>query len=220
LIKIGSSGGVGDALLVMSKMLNKYPDKNIFWQHYTGHQIHVEPINDIINWSRYSNINGRCFQTKKTAESAKEFGEYIDTNIINSDAQLPKQETNKNYACIAYNAGRSNDNTNRTVCDDLIDVIESVDNIHLLGTHVRCTKTESIINALEIIDYCKYFIGQDGALAYYSAMIGKPTLINYHLTSLINHYYTQHWSKNVVCTFQGNNVVVIPKQFAEIITPL
>jgi len=67
--------------------------------------------------------------------------------------------------------------------------------------------TDTIIDALSFINGCCLFVGQDGVLAYYSMMLRKPTIVHYHMPSLIQHYFNQNWAYHSIALFGGGNVL-------------
>ncbi len=238
-MNIYSSGGVGDALIVAMKIehMRLWTKTKInYWGHYEKHECHREPCTSII---KHFVSNGDCWidtqPEKRAKELAESNGTYIDTKIINfPHPYLPHPIENNfkfktkiwdhdKYICIQTTAGRLNDNTRRSISFKVIHglkkrfpdrdiVLLGPERLDITENHmINLTgETQSILDAFSIINDCVLFIGQDGIMAYYAAMLGKPTIISYHLPNLLNHYWNNYWSLHAVAMVGGNNVVSLP----------
>lgn len=249
-MKIFSSGGVGDALIVGMKIENLRvwtKAKIQYWQHREKHECHGHACNDIV---KHFVPKGKFILSENPEKESKEIEaigndqfknscKYIDTKIIEfPHPYLPNQIENnyhlstelwdkENYICVQMTAGRLHDNTKRHINFSVIyQLHEKFPNktivmlgpelipyeTNFLGNVINLTgKTPSILDAFSCINNCGLFVGQDGVMAYYSMMLRKNTIINYHLPNLINHYWNNHWSLHglAVCG-AGNNLNKFP----------
>ena len=244
-MKIYSSGGVGDALIVAMKIehLRLWTDAKIEnWGHHEKHECHTEACTDIV---RHFVPDGNFWCVDKPEAMAKELSRlnhgkdrlYIDTRIKEfPHPYLPNPIENnfslstelwelENYIVVQMTAGRLHDNTRRSVQVPAINQLHERfpdKSIVLLGPErmicefdypvINLTaKTVSILDALSCINSCGLFVGQDGVMAYYAAMLGKPTVISYHLPNLLNHYWNNHWSLHCCAMVAGNTVMSLPE---------
>lgn len=115
------------------------------------------------------------------------------------------------YICVQSAAGRMGDSTKRIITPDAIrQILEFFSHfkVVVLGPKQNIFKdrnlinysgrTDSIIDAFKIINNCYAFIGLDGVLAYYAAMIKKSSIIHYHIPTLLNHYFNPMWKSHVI----------------------
>ncbi len=78
--------------------------------------------------------------------------------------------------------------------------------INLAGT------TDSILDCLQLINDCILFVGQDGVVAYYAMMLKKLTIVNFHIPTLINHYWNAAWQNHSLAfTGAGRNLNKLPE---------
>lgn len=130
-------------------------------------------------------------------------------------------EYNKKHIIVQVCAGRMYDNTKRTIGINVINSIakrfpqrnvvligpEQIEYKEKLLSNIQnmTGKTETIIDALSYINMCSLFIGQDGVCAYYAMMKRKPTIVNFHIDSLINHYFNKEWAMHSISLIGGGN---------------
>ncbi|MHA2009816.1 MAG: hypothetical protein ACXADW_02935 [Candidatus Hodarchaeales archaeon] len=230
--KVFSSGGVGDALIVGLKIQHRFPEVEVAWNHFERHQCHGDPILDI---QKQFVKNAIVSIRDKPEEQAKEMcsksnGIYIDTvitNFINPYLKKPlstgKPILNldlKDHVIIHMHAGRMHDNTKRTIAFNVIDDIRHKflnKKIMLVGPEpvdldfpncINLTgKTESVLEAMQAINGCCLFVGQDGVLAYYAMMLKKPALIAFHLPNLVNHYWNGAWALHSLAIIGAGNTL-------------
>ena len=238
-----SSGGLGDALIVFNKIQQMHDiSKCALWSHITGQKEHVEPIRKlamhcfpkafvgVAHIPKKQKDEAVRSQIEKAAENELDFI-YPNTKITEMDYPFLDQHLVRprlrRTMCIQMTAGRMNDSTKRTVDTDVVDWAESrsaISRIVLIGpervktpasTKVinKTGKTPTILEALEYVGGCDYFIGHDGVCAYYAAFLEKVCVINYHIPTLTNHYYNKQWSNHVVPLFAGQTLG--RKQIAE-----
>ena len=226
-----SSGGCGDSLIVGLKLKKLNLDKESYiWNHYEKHAEHENSINEIID---FLELSGRCYITNSPYKDAIKLssvnevypaadqyninGGYISSVISGfSEPYFDISDTtNKQYVIIQTAAGRMKDNTKRIVSPQLIASICHIlphYRIILIGPEKYCSlsnvlnltgKETNLRQIFKLIDNCSLFIGQDGVLSYYSLMIKKPTIVNYHMSTLVSHYWNEKWRNHSLSYSQG-----------------
>lgn len=228
-IQLTSAGGLGDSLIILSKILQKYHIEqwpSIDLNHYEKHECNIQAIGQVLG--RF--INGKCHLVKHPKEEVKkeesEGAAYINTVIHEMESPYfpsglieQKKLTDKEQIVIVSNAGR-NDSTRRIVSDRIVYGLADFfpnSQVVLVGTENRSVKYDKIINLtgkisnvwnlIEIIAGSKMTIGTDGFCCYASAMFGKKTIVQYHLDNLINHYYNIKWSSHVFVNNSPDNIL-------------
>lgn len=230
-----STGGLGDALICLAKILQQNSGR--YWFHGTGHYEHIMPIQDIqsvLPWMHRS-----CEKiTKNTVNNLEESivkhckssnTKYVRLNTKITEMKHPflhmdivKSKTIGNI-CIQMTAGRMTDNTKRIVHPNVIETVFDhypQSKIVLIGPEafkmrksynklINLTgQTNTILDALSIVGGSDSFIGHDGICAYYAAFLKKQTTINYHIPTLTDHYWNKKWT-NVRILKQGNILQVL-----------
>ena len=163
----------------------------------------------------------KVYEVYPAKDQYNQLGGYISSIISNMENPFLEKLiiSSKNYnlgpnISIIRNSGRSNDNSTRTISHEfIIKMRQKLDNIGvklpiiILGTKPSeivewspniidlSGKTETILDAFEIINNSILTIGFDGVLAYYSAMVRQPTIIHFHEPNLVNHYWNERWGE-------------------------
>ena len=223
-----STGGLGDALIVLAKIL-QIKDSG-YWCHGTSHDVHIQEVKNIQNL--IPNLMTECITiSRKTSEQfhkdKEKFAEkngmeytHLNTKIIEMKYPFLSYPLIKPMPianiCIQMTAGRLDDNTRRSVGMDVVHEILALKSepiVALIGpeeiripSHPRLKNitgmTPSILDTFAIIGGSDFFIGQDGVCAYYAAFLKIPCIINYHIPTLIDHYWHPQW-KHVQNLFDG-----------------
>ncbi len=239
-MKIYSSGGAGDALIVLNKISLYFTETGgpIIFKMLEKHPCQKDAIDDLIKAKKYLRFESG-FQLSQNPEkearelAAKNEGLYFNTRVRDEEYPLsttfhPYQSKNgiqkiqQPYICVLYAAGRMKDNTKRVISTGNIKKIKESFPEHrilILGSEFidfdddlvetkfnKTGRTKSILDAMAYINDADGFIGQDGVLAYYSMMLGKPTIINWHLPNLPEHYFHPEWSQNTIHMYEGVSV--------------
>lgn len=232
-----SSGGTGDALIILSKLkvLSEIHNQKILWSHFERHICHQDPFNQIMKSAfastiLHANSSFIPIAPPEKAENiakdkaAKVGGRYINTNVRDPlnimDPHIPAIGDVFNYSkpfvCVQIAAGRMEDATRRILTPTAVKNIQkklpdfpiiAVGPISLTMPGVVYIKTPNILQAFGIIDQCSAFVGQDGVLAYYAMMQKKPTVINFHDPILPQHYYHPSWVPHSF-VLKGSQMVV------------
>jgi len=208
--------------------------KNIMCTSFSKHKCYVDPAKSIMSMFTYKNLF-EWFKITDPAGTAKQFakdinGIYLDSRLQTSEypylRELEKfQKKGLRRICVHMIAGRLNDGSKRTIEYSVIQQLKRIFpgmDIILLGPEkIDFPKSNRVDNitggttdirdVFDWIDSCDLFIGQDGVAAYYAAMTRKPTIIFYHIPSLIDHYWHPDWSEHVLAVVgQGNRVTHLP----------
>lgn len=215
--------------------------QGVVWENYEKHEVHkncCETIQDKFAGHSKCIIVDKP-EKEALAKCQEEGGIYLNTKItevvcpyLNKPIDTMGYFNNKifgidDYVLVQAQAGRMNDNTRREigpeVLNQLLDAFPSKPMV-VVGPEkaIFSTKdmrriinltgeTPSILNVVELINNCSLFVGQDGFMAYYSAMIKKPTIIHYHLPNLPSHYWHGRWSSHCIgLTGLGNFISKLP----------
>jgi hypothetical protein len=235
-IEVFSSGGLGDSLIVGLKIKQAFQDASVIWRHFEKHPCHSEPCSQIqFQFADHVECRITDSPEKDALQMCGEVGgQYIDTRInkvlhpyldrhlVSSGLTHQKLAGRNNYIVVQAQAGRMHDGTRREVGVGVMNqLLKTFPHKHLviLGpewhpfstTDMERTinlteQTESILDVFNIINDCALFVGQDGVMAYYSMMIGKPTLVTYHIGSLPNHYWNNQWGTHALAWVGGSNL--------------
>ena len=235
-----SSGGLGDALLVLSKLirLNKESGQKIHWSHLEKHKCHTRPVNDLMSSAAFLVKGSEFMYSENPQKEAMELaataeGVYIHTRAIDRKYAMelfiaPLQCKNNikelpaKFICVQSAAGRMHDTTKRVITQKAINQLKTAVPgfaIVLLGPEYVpmddttledglnfSGRTQSILDALCIINHSKGFVGHDGVMSYYAMMQKKATMVFWHAANLPEHYMRKDWSKHTVEVFTDNIV--------------
>lgn len=223
-MKYLSSGGLGDAWICFLKIWNDVFDegKKVHWEHMTGHDVHVEPITELMTLMPKITY-GKCHKITKSIQknvedaimsSSRDF-KRLDTKargIVDPTPEfLPFQPVFKerfgDYVVIQPAAGRP-DNSYR--CFMPYAVMELVEHfagkkVVLLGARYKGAVPENVINftdktaistAIQVIKGADHFVGFDGFLAYVAMSLKIPSCVVFHDPRLPAHYMNATWDKN------------------------
>lgn len=212
-------------------------ERRIVWRHFEKHECHGDACLDIqqqfadhsecfIMEQPHNNMLEMCDSVG---------GIYIDTKmgeVLSPYLKKPlargsffheKLLGESDYIVVQAQAGRMNDNTRREVSLDVMNGLLQLfpdKKIVILGPEshpfhtvdmsrtINLTgATESVIDALEIINDACLFIGQDGIMAYYSLMLKKPTILAFHIHTLPEHYWNERWGSHAVALLGAGNIL-------------
>jgi hypothetical protein len=235
-----SSGGVGDTLIVGLKIQqfinNLKDDVRASWYHFEKHECHELPIRQIMD--RMLAYPGRKYVNivDKPEKSALEMckilnGVYLNTKIIEMDHPYFNHYTEKYpQICVQMHGGRMHDNTRREVSLDVVQELHEKfpsKYVLLIGPERvdveekwivnRTARTPCITEAFQSINESFLFVGPDGIFAYYAAMKGKPCVINYHIPTLMQHYWHPKWADHVIPVFSGNKLSSLPANLQQML---
>lgn len=227
-----SSGGVGDALIVGLKIQQMNAKGQ--WIQWEKHECHRKPILDVM---RCFTPRAEVRISDSPEKDAKEYaelhgGQYVNTVItginwpyLNVPIHSPNSFNASGHICVQLLAGRMNDSTRRSISPFVINelyhkfpgkriVLLAPEPVHcqeFIGLVNLTGKTESVVDALDAINDCSLFIGQDGVLAYYAMMLHKPTIVAYHLPNLLRHYWNGKWATHSLALCgSGNCLHMLP----------
>jgi len=240
-----SSGGVGDALVAGTKILNKFGE-NVRWHHFERHACHNKALADLMQAFGFSEVNHRICEMPYTEATTlvnrqrlipaidqyDPTGGYVSSccrtmerPFLDKPLYTIEQLVPWDSICVQMVAGRLHDNTRRTVGAAALKLIRQVfpsKYIIVVGPEKNewiegCVEnglinltgmTDSIVDALRVVNSCAGFIGHDGVLAYYAMMRRKPTIVSYHAPELAEHYWHDEWSTHGL-RILGNNIMCL-----------
>jgi len=217
--KFLSSGGLGDAWICFLKIIHASNGERVVWDHMTGHQIHVDPITELM--TVMPDIQeAKCHKIDKKSRPDKEKFLMTEGTIrLNTKAGEIESPTpdlpvinniyeKEDYVVVQPGAGRPNDNSFRYfmpyAVDSFIELFKSKNKgIVLLGAEYKTqnedcfnlTNKSSIKTSLQIIRGSKFFIGFDGFLAYAAMSMKIPSIVIFHDPILPDHYMNKAWEK-------------------------
>lgn len=222
-MKFFSSGGLGDAYICFMKILEQAKGYHVSWEHMTSHQVHVEPITELMNLVPDIS-HGKCHKiTKSTAHETEAMCVDDDTirlNTVAKELEQPFPElhfikeglwsaTDELYAVIQAGAGRPDDNSFRyftphsvnSICEmygkkDMRALILGAEYTSAVPDRAEnLTGKTTIQSAIEILSGANYFVGHDGFLAYVAMSMRIPSTVVFHDPRLPNHYMHPAWAE-------------------------
>jgi len=213
-----SSGGLGDAYITMLKIIEQ-AEHPIKWWHGTGHDIHLEPITELMTILP-GVVEAKCCKiTKETVKQLEK--EKIDLGAVRLNTKVSEltfptpnlefvhpyiEKTDRDYVVLQPVAGRP-DNSLRSFSPGailtLVDFFCEKYDVVLLGMKydlssnkiVNLTGETSVRTALGIVKGAKHFIGFDGFLAYVAMSMIVPSTVLFHDARLPSHYMHDGWKE-------------------------
>ncbi len=209
--------------------------EHILLKVYEKHACHKSGIQEVISCFPFITgtveLSDHAFETANN-EASKSGAIYINTRTDDKDFQMsplisPITKYNispieEKYICICYASGRMGDKSKRIVHPKVFQAIKTflpeykivlvgpeyveLDENIISDEYNKTGRTKSVADAMGYINGADGFIGQDGVLSYYALMIGKPTIINWHDSSLPSHYWHQGWKNHGISIFQDNAI--------------
>ena len=224
-MEIFSSGGVGDALIIGMKIQKANFKEKVIWRHFERHDCHGDPCLDIMKQFVPASEMHIMEQPEKCAKQMCEDvgGTYMDSRVpdfpspyLNNpigDGKFILEHSKlaflKGHIVIQQAAGRMHDNTKRVIGESLIRGLyetfpdRSVVVVGPLETQIDVPniinltgQTPSVVDALQTVNDCSLFVGHDGVMAYYAMMLRKWSIVNYHIPTLVNHYWNPSWKNH------------------------
>jgi hypothetical protein len=239
--KFLSSGGLGDAWICFLKILHASKGERVIWDHMTGHQIHVDPVTELmtlmpgIQEAKCHKINRdtrneleKSLMTSHTIRLNTKANE-IENPIPNLSFVRKIYQEDDPYVIIQPGAGRPIDKSFRYFMPFAVDTLveffrDKQKNTVLLGAEYKArndyalnlTNKTPIKTALELISCADFFVGFDGFLAYVAMSMNIPSCVIFHDPILPEHYMHNDW-KNKTKFFVGPQRISEAKTLQEII---
>lgn len=229
MMKFYSSGGLGDAWIAFLKIWDKTccSDDDVWWHHQTGHDVHVDPIEQLMALMP-GIVEGKVHKVTKGNMDAVE-AQYMDENTLrlrstafDIENPIPNllgvigkigSDSDKPIAVIQPAAGRPDKSFRHFTpyaVNTLIDFYRNDGrDVVLLGHKYNAavptgvqnlTGKTSVKKALAVMNSASDFIGFDGFLAYAAMSMGVRSRVAFHMPGLSHHYMHPVWrERSEVC---------------------
>ncbi len=195
----------------------------------------LDIMKQFVNRAEFCVMNGPEAAAKQMCHDVA--GHYIDTvitgwpnpylnNPLGNGSFLLKDPdlfNLSNHIVVQAQAGRMHDDTRReigpAVITQLLDTFQSKkvviigpDNYEFSFAYSDrvidlAGSTPSVLDCLQLINDCSLFIGQDGVAAYYAMMLKKLCIVNYHIPTLVNHYFNCEWTNHSLALTGAGNIL-------------